>query len=143
MNKEFYDYGTLVDFKGEEHHIIVCVVFRPFKQTVFKDGVEILQGVISIGVSICNPMDTFDVHLGEQIAYNKALKPNTPALYTNTKGIVTDNLLSTLADQEVEYVINNTAATAAPAFIPIIPVSAKLVICIITVSLVDSLVLFN
>lgn len=107
MNKEFYDYGTLVDFKGEEHHIVVCVVFRPFKQTVFKDGVEILQGVISIGVSICNPMDTFDVHLGEQIAYNKALKPNTPALYTNTKGIVTDNLLSTLADQEVEYVINN------------------------------------
>lgn len=117
MNEEkvVYEYGSFIDFKGEEHFIIACALSRSVRRDseslgvidCYSDFVCDINRVISVGVSICNPADTQNVNLGEKIAKNKAMHENAPTLYTECCGIATDQLLETLARQELEYVEQN------------------------------------
>ena len=118
MNEEkvVYEYGSFIDFKGEKHFITACALSRSVRRD--SEGLGVMDGysdfvcdinrVVSVGVSICNPVDTQNLPLGEKIAKNKAMdEANAPTLYTECCGIVTEQLLETLAKQEVEYVKQN------------------------------------
>lgn len=117
MNEEkvIYEYGSFIDFKGEEHFITVCALSRSIRRdseglcvvNCYSDFVCDINRVVSVGVSICNPVDTQNFSLGEKIAKNKAMHETAPTLYTECCGIVTDQLLEALAKQEVEYVKQN------------------------------------
>lgn len=113
MNKEenvVYGYDVLVDFKGDQHFITVCAVTRSIKENILIETAyyEIpVKKIISLGVSICNPIDSNDTAKGRRIAYNKALENLAPSVYVNCSGIASDEVVNTLIQQELNYVITN------------------------------------
>lgn len=112
--------GQFTDFEGKERKFIVCALsYSPINGDDYKmrigwddwgsdefNPVADVNRVVSIGVSICNPVDEFDVEIGKRIAQNKAEKDECAIaqIYTPTNGIINLNLVDALLADQVNYV---------------------------------------
>lgn len=62
--------------------------------------------VVRIGLSICNPEDTFNEKAGALKATARA-KSSEPALYSSNVGFINTRVVKALLEQEAEYLKNN------------------------------------
>ena len=128
MKQDVAEYliDSFVDFKGEEHKIVACALSQSPEES--EDGCKLAVGwvsddsyvdtydpdyaeicrVISVGISVCHPTDTFDKERGKTNAYNKALHdPECPTIYTRDRGIASKTLAKTFLKQEVNFLKEN------------------------------------
>lgn len=112
-----YKVSSFKDFAGLSHGVVICSLSStPYDccdtltvgwadvDYVVDCNASICDEVIrtvSIGISICNPNDVFDVEIGKKIAYNKA-KDNTPCLFATKGSVVNSLLVNALMDQELD-----------------------------------------
>lgn len=71
-----------------------------------EDYMGTVSKVIRLGVSICNPTDTFDEKVGALKAAARAHDAK-PALYASNPGVINTKMVKALLEQEAEYLKNN------------------------------------
>lgn len=112
--KVVYSNGEFTDYSGKVHQYTVAAVSRPVEivngvsnlAVVNEDNkfVSDVTKVLSIGISICNPDDTYDEELGKKIAYEKAIsEKNDLKLYAAQSGLVNTRMVEALIEQEKAY----------------------------------------
>lgn len=110
-----YIEGSFIDFKGETHNVIVCALSSSPDFVCFEvsdnDYGEFpeefpVERALSLGYSICNPEDEFDIDLGRNIARNRA-EMSVPKLVALERGIINTKLVDTFLKQELDFIINN------------------------------------
>ena len=114
-----YRHGSFKDFKGVEHKVIVCAVSRRVNtdnSEVFTSPMEIgpdregdchyyvPEKILSFGVAVCNPIDTYNEEHGEMIAYNKAKSSNAPTLTSDRTGFFNTSTVGFLLNNYLEYI---------------------------------------
>lgn len=128
MKQDVAEYliDSFVDFKGEEHKIVACALSQSPEES--EDGCKLAVGwvsddsymdtcdqdyaevcrVVSVGISVCHPTDTFDEKRGKANAYNKALHdPKCPTIYTRDRGVASRTLVEAFLKQEVNFLKEN------------------------------------
>lgn len=110
-----YIEGSFIDFKGETHNVVVCALSSSPDLVCFEvndgDYGEFpeefpVERALSLGYSICNPEDEFDIDLGRNIARNRA-EMSVPKLVALERGIINTKLVDTFLKQELDFIINN------------------------------------
>lgn len=118
MVNEFYLTRSFKDFNNTERFVIGCLLVKTRRDCfvssyaqdeegflVTDDLVQLAKG-ISFGFAVCNPIDEFNVESGKKIARNKAINA-TPKMWVTVSGILNDQMLTNLLDQEMNFMINN------------------------------------
>ena len=103
-----YIVDSFVDFKGDEHKIIGCVLnVKPYSNIGERFSVGWRSdGLISVGIMVCHPCDEFDLEKGKNMAYEKALhNPKCPKVYVSFKG--GKSLAKAFLKQEISFVKDN------------------------------------
>lgn len=105
MNKEIVIKDKFVDYAGKEHQFIVAGVKIPLQcEVVSDDNVEGFTNYgLCLGVSICNPDDTFDEKFGVLKAVGRAYK-GIPIIFSQFSGQLGDNVVKAILEQECEYI---------------------------------------
>lgn len=123
MKKEIIDSitGVFTDYKGLQHHITVVATSQSAKEVdeygtcyevstyIEDEGTDYYCGLaktLRIGISICNPEDTYN----EKVGYNKALaraRASQPVMFVTKAGIINTKMVKALLEQELEFAINN------------------------------------
>lgn len=106
-----YKIGQFIDYAGRTRSFVmaaVCIELNSvrtsdYKDTNYSNDDNFLPKVISIGVSVCRPNDTFDKALGITIAEGKAKKYRYHALYLTDGGMANDKVINALLDQEMMF----------------------------------------
>ena len=109
--KASYKVDEFTDYAGNVRKFIIAAVSIPAHGVVEeydKDEEEFVivnnyEKVLSIGVSVCSPSDTFDEKLGVTIAEGKAIKNQDHAMYVSDAGLVNDKFVDALLEQEVTF----------------------------------------
>lgn len=70
------------------------------------DYMGTVSKIVRLGISMCNPADTFNEKLGIRKATARAKKAN-PALYASDPGIINTRVVRALLEQEAEYLKHN------------------------------------
>ena len=133
--KKYTDFfvDSFVDYQGIEHHFVVASLSQTLPKTekeFFNDtdtsDAEVSHYVmsytdydsyetakvlksLSLGISICNPEDEFNVEVGKAKALARA-KCSTPVLYATKPGVINTTMVKALMKQEAEYLKNNPDA---------------------------------
>lgn len=133
--KKYIDFfvDSFVDYQGIEHHFVVASLSQtlPSKEVEINPDTEYPDDLIdfticrnhefdsydidtvvkslSIGISICNPEDEFDVEVGRAKALARA-RCSTPVLYATKPGVINTTMVKALMKQEAEYLKNNPDA---------------------------------
>lgn len=119
-----YITDSFIDYKGEEHKIVVCAisstpesiddgygklaVANVCEEYCYSDTTQYIERMVSIGYSVCNPEDTFNEDKGKLIAFHKALNNfSKPVLCSPVKGVVNKILIKALLKQEIKFVKEN------------------------------------
>ena len=120
-----YVVGSFIDFKGEEHKIVACALSQTPETSnsgeslcigwadgsyIDNDNADYAQicRVLTIGISICHPTDTFDLEKGKKNAYQKALNnPSCPTIYAKNKGVINTKLVKAFLEQEINFIKEN------------------------------------
>lgn len=104
---------SFIDYAGKEHHFVIAAVTTPLEDEVDgypiaygDDTVNLLVKSICLGISICNPEDTFDERTGVMKALGRA-KQSSPVLYAVNGDIITNFLVDSLLAQEAKFLKNN------------------------------------
>lgn len=115
MKKEIASYklGQFVDFKGVERLIVACAVSMPVKEGLtatwnipgVEDSFEIVRA-ISIGISVYNPEDEFNLTFGKEQAYKKALAGD-PCWFIGKGGVVTKECIDALLTEKIDHFTKN------------------------------------
>lgn len=111
-----FAFGEFVDYKGLTHKIVVASVIAKCNNGTYLDSmswdysednplyddVNFVKG-ISIGISICNPEDTYVESLGKVRAEGRALKPRGKGnLIVGTKRLITPYVAEAIAKSVVQ-----------------------------------------
>lgn len=127
MKQDIVEYmiDSFVDFNGVERKIVACALSQsPETDDEFELSVAWVNKfgnaditdplfakvyrMVTIGIAICNPSDTYDEELGKTRAYNKALNdPKCPTLFTKDKGVIGKILVKAFLKQEIEFTKEN------------------------------------
>lgn len=127
MKQDVTDYlvDSFIDYEGKEHKIVACALTQTPADTDStmvvgwmdnKDNIMYIDDddyaevcrIITVGISVCNPVDKFDLEKGKQNAFNKATHdPKCPAIYTKNKGIASKALVDAFLKHEVNYFKEN------------------------------------
>ena len=112
--KYFSMYANCEDSKGEKHVVTVVGKFEQtrerqmvqevvpveLKENSFVDGVlsypsnKLLKRTLTLGVSICHPMDEFDEEVGKRIAKSRIEKGQTlGSIETNSVTMLTEDAI--------------------------------------------------
>lgn len=104
---------SFVDYAGETHHFIVAAVTTILEDCSFlssnPDGSPIISQFrkeVRLGVSICNPCDTFDEKKGSLKAIARA-KNSDPVLYSTDLGHLNSAIVESVIAQEAKYIKSN------------------------------------
>lgn len=107
MKKVEYIVDSFKDFTGVERQFVMAAVSLHGEPDIYieEDGdiIDNDEKVLSIGVSVCRPNDTFNEELGKRIAEGKATKYRDHALYTTDAGLINDKMVKALLEQEADY----------------------------------------
>jgi hypothetical protein len=119
-----YKIDSFIDYAGKEHKIIACALSESPADDAYRlkvgwiDDMDTLYTkdplnheiyrMVSIGVAVCNPTDTYDEEAGKKIARSKASNmENVPRIYAHSKGIITKELVDAFLDQQVKFFKEN------------------------------------
>lgn len=115
MKKEIASYklGQFIDFKGVERLIVACAVSMPVKEGLtaiwnipgVEDSFEIVRA-ISIGISVYNPEDEFNLTFGKEQAYKKALAGD-PCWFIGKGGVITKECIDALLTEKINHFTKN------------------------------------
>ncbi len=129
MKQDVTEYwiDSFVDFRGDEHKIVACALSQSPQKG--EDGSQLVIGwadeptsyidtedfdyahiyrMVTIGISVCHPTDTFNEETGKARAYQKALNdPKCPTIYTKNKGVASRALIEAFLKQEVNFLKEN------------------------------------
>lgn len=122
-----YVVDSFTDFAGKEHKLVACALSQsPNNESHslrlgWADSNNVLDSedklyydvyrMVTLGIAICNPSDTFDLEAGKRIAYNKAARiEGLPRLYATGKGVITQQLVDTFIQQQIQFVKENPAS---------------------------------
>lgn len=123
---------SFIDYKGEEHKFVVAAVSEvlPTNYTEYanddsKDDRKVSYEVssyiedygtdkyyenvvkkVKLGVSICNPEDSFNEEIGKKKAIHRAKNGNT-ALWATKCGYINGKVVKALLESEAEFIKNN------------------------------------
>ena len=66
--------------------------------------------VLSIGLSITNPIDTFNLEKGILIASGRAQKPNKQigVIYSESRGMLGKEMVESILEQQKNFILENT-----------------------------------
>lgn len=142
--KEHIEYiiDSFTDYAGKVHHFVLAAVSQNLPTCtceleknpsgyecakVFYDIEEYIEDygiseyfgtvkkVLRLGVSICNPTDTFN----EKVGINKAIaraRNATPTLFATTPGVINSTMVKALLQQEALY-LKNSPENYIPGYI--------------------------
>lgn len=128
--------SSFVDYKGQEHKFVVAAVSEVLPTTYGEaypedtgaseaekntsvsyeavrynewdsDYFEGLVKSLRLGVSICNPIDTFNERAGKEKAVHRAKNSKKNALYSTDKGYISSRVVKAMLEQEAHYVKTN------------------------------------
>ena len=102
-----YKVSSFIDYKNIEHKFVVAAVSEVLDEPIWFAGGFFMNKRISIGVSICNPDDTFNETTGAAAAINRARNNYVNALYTHEAGLIGTKMVEGLLDQEIKHVQTN------------------------------------
>jgi hypothetical protein len=115
-----YVVDSFIDFEGKEHKFVACAL----SQSPESDDSRLMVGwtddfdkmnskedlyhevyrLVTVGFSVCNPIDKFDEEKGKKIARAKAANMETlPRIYTPCKGVITKELVDAFLKQQVQF----------------------------------------
>lgn len=109
-----YVYGSFNDYLGKEHKVVVCGITTPisnddmslltYDENDFEEYYDI-QKVLTIGVSICNPVDEYNQEKGEMIAYGKAKNLDTAIRLTSSRrGMFNTSTVNFILNDYLSYI---------------------------------------
>lgn len=111
MKKVEYIVDSFKDYTGVERKFVMAAVSLHNEYSVdIAEDMEPIDNdhkILSIGVSVCRPSDTFDEELGKRIAEGKATKYRDHAIYAVDAGLINDKVVRALLSQESEYFKSN------------------------------------
>lgn len=111
MKRVEYIVDTFTDYAGTKRNFVMAAVSLSDETGVgiYENGnyVDSQDKVLSIGVSVCRPNDTFNEELGKRIAEGKAVKYRNHAMYVTDAGLINDKVVKALLEQEAEYFKTN------------------------------------
>lgn len=99
MNNEIVLKDKFVDYAGKEHQFVIAAVKSKLNDVLEDD----VQYAVGIGVSICNPSDTFDEKIGTLKALGRAYK-SVPVAYSYHSGQLSDDVMNAFIQQEIKYI---------------------------------------
>lgn len=127
--------SSFVDYKGQEHKFVVAAVSEvlptTYEEAYPEDKIdeedknttvsyevveynewdsEYKEDVVKslrLGVSICNPTDTFNERAGKEKAVHRARNSKKNALYSTEKGYISSRVVKAMLEQEAHYVKTN------------------------------------
>ena len=119
--KEIATYVTssFVDYKGVEHKFTVCALSRKVNEdgTIKVSDIGVYEDddweptqifnttkVLSFGVAVCNPTDTFNEEHGKMIAYNKAKSDKAPFLTSSRLGFFNTTTVDAILNNYVDFI---------------------------------------
>lgn len=107
MKKVEYIVDTFKDYTGAERHFVMAAVSIHNEAEVYveenDEPIYTDEKILSIGVAVCRPNDTFNEELGKRIAEGKATKYRDHALYATDAGLINDKMVKALLEQEADY----------------------------------------
>lgn len=112
MYKVVYKQGSFVNYEGIQVNFILAAVSIPTNTVlvpVDEDGFETEEDqlespkILSLGLSVQRPGDTWDEEMGKQIAYGKALKRRDHVLATTDPGMINTKMVEAILEQEASY----------------------------------------
>lgn len=131
--KEYIDYleDSFTDYAGKVHYFVIAAISQelPTKaQEIGRDDLEdydvihevntyiedygtedylgTVSKVLRLGVSMCNPVDSFNSKTGTLKAIARA-RNSVPALYSHEKGTINSRVVRALLEQEANYIKSN------------------------------------
>lgn len=111
MKKVEYIVDSFKDYTGAERKFVMAAVSLHNEYSVdITEDLEPIDSdhkILSIGVSVCRPTDTFNEELGKKIAEGKAIKYRDHAIYAVDAGLINDKVVRALLSQESEYFKSN------------------------------------
>lgn len=115
-----YKVDSFIDYTGKKRMIVACAL----SETPGDDQYDLLVGwvdrndriqtnaklyhevyrMVTVGIAVCNPEDTFNEEVGRKIAYNKAKNiESLPRIYAPCKGVITKEIVNTFLDQQIQF----------------------------------------
>lgn len=127
--------SSFVDYKGQEHKFVVAAVSEVLPTTYGEaypedkvdeeeknttmtyevveysewdsDYKDTVVKSLRLGVSICNPTDTFNERAGKEKAVHRAKNSKKNTLYSTDKGYISSRVVRAMLEQEAHYVKTN------------------------------------
>lgn len=127
--------SSFVDYKGQEHKFVVAAVSEVLPTTYEEaypedkideeeknttityevveynewdsDYKDVVVKSLRLGVSICNPTDTFNERAGKEKAVHRAKNSKKNALYSTEKGYISSRVVRAMLEQEAHYIKTN------------------------------------
>lgn len=103
---------SFIDFKGDTHYFVIVALSKPFEKAdiLYRDNGDLychqMTKGISIGISICNPLDEFNEEIGIMRAEGRARK-NEVSLFSNKNIYINSQLVQIILQQEAKRIKNN------------------------------------
>lgn len=133
--KEHIEYisDCFTDYKGEVHNFVIVAVSQTLPETSGElqdnpideidreiyhevsliidnygthDYLGLVNKVLLLGISICNPSDDFDFEIGYRKALHRAYN-SQPVIYASNPGVINSQMVKALLSQEARYLKEN------------------------------------
>ena len=112
-----YLVDSFTDYAGNERKFVACALsYSPedvyeiinIEPDSYIENVMTVDRILSFGIAICHPDDEFDLEIGKQIAYGKALKQNDRfKLYVPCESMINRDLAEAFIKQQVKFFKND------------------------------------
>lgn len=125
--KQVIDYlvGEFTDYKGLVHKVVIASISEelPFyhshptheeedysvyhyTESKGQEDYATVRKALKLGVSVCNPGDSFNEEKGKKAAIARA-KNSSPVLYSTKTGIINTPMVKALMQQELDFIYSN------------------------------------
>lgn len=102
---------VFIDCAGKHHKFMIAAVstridgYAGENDDLF-DEVNI-EKKLSIGISVCNPEDTYNARIAYMQATGRARKNNDRVMFVNRPGMINTKMVQALLEQEAEFLKSN------------------------------------
>lgn len=125
-NRIVFRNGVFTDYKGNQRQYIVAAVSEITANENGTPSMVISQGIkadeiiisdavkkLSLGFAICSPEDKWNENLGRDIALGKAIKRPARILWASHTGMINNDVVNALIEQEMKFFENNPGSIIA------------------------------
>ena len=112
-----YLVDSFTDYAGNERKFVACALSYSPQNTYeiinvepdsYIENVMVIDRVLSFGIAICHPDDEFNLEIGKEIAYGKALKQNDRfKIYVPCESMISKDLAEAFIKQQVKFFKND------------------------------------